>query len=270
MSRVARVGGLDRRHAPSPAAGYVVSVRRDPVPVRWFLLVAALAAIVFTAFPEVDLWAASLFWRPEAGFWTGDSLYAQFWYVGITRFRNLVVIPASVGLLILWAVRRRLPFGIPPRAFLLVLGTLAIGSGLVVNEALKNHWDRARPRDVEPFGGEAEFTPALVPAEECEDNCSFVSGHASFVFVGYALALLARRRRAAIAAVTVLGALAGLGRMMQGGHFLSDIVFAGIVLFGVAWTLHRALFRGAAGSRKPEGAAGAGPPAPSEAAVEAG
>lgn len=222
-------------------------MRRDPVPIGWFLLIVALAAIVFTVFPGIDLWAAARFWRPDAGFWTGDSLYAQFWYEGITRFRNVVVIPGCLILLIVWGVRRELPFGIPARGFLLVLGTLAIGSGLVVNEALKNHWDRARPRDVERFGGEAEFTPALVPADGCEDNCSFVSGHASFVFAGYALAILARRRKAAIAAVTVLGAMAGLGRMMQGGHFLSDIVFAGIVMFGVAWALHRALFRGGAG-----------------------
>lgn len=217
----------------------------------------ATFAVVFSVFPEIDLWAASLFWSPEAGFSMGESGYAQAWYLGITRFRNLVVIPACVALLVAWGIRRKLPFGIPPRAFLLFLGTLAIGSGVLVNEALKNHWDRARPRDVERFGGASEFTPALVPADQCEDNCSFVSGHASFVFVGYALALLARRRKAAIAAVTVLGAMAGIGRMMQGGHFLSDIVFAGIFLFAVAWALHRALFRG--GARAPEPArAGAG------------
>lgn len=222
-------------------------MRRDPVPLRWLLLGALLPAIVFTAWPHLDLEAAAAFWRPEDGFWLGDSLYARAWYHGITRVRNVLVIPACVVLAVWWGVRRRLPLGIPPRAFLLFVGTLAIGSGVVVNEALKNHWDRARPRDVERFGGEAEFTPALVPADQCEDNCSFVSGHASFVFVGYAIALVARRRKTAIAGVTALGLAAGLGRMMQGGHFLSDIVFAGLVMFGVAWALHRALFRGGAG-----------------------
>ncbi|MDX1660353.1 MAG: phosphatase PAP2 family protein [Gemmatimonadota bacterium] len=227
-------------------------VRRDPAPVGWLLLATVLAAVVFSAFPELDLWAASLFWDPEAGFWMGESLYAQAWYHGITRVRNVVVIPACVILLVWWGVRRRLPLGIPARAFLLFLGTLTIGSGLIVNEALKNRWDRARPREIERFGGTAEFTPALVPADQCDDNCSFVSGHASFVFLGYAIALLLRRRKAAIAGVTVLGAMAGLGRMMQGGHFLSDVVFAGIVMFLVAWALHRALFRGGAGPPEPE------------------
>lgn len=222
-------------------------MRRDPVPIVWFLLVTALLALVFSVFPAIDLWVASLFWRPEAGFWMGRGAYAQFWYQAIPIVRNFLVIPIGVILLVLWGIRRRPPLGIPPRALLLFLGTLALGSGLLVNEALKNHWDRARPREVERFGGEARFTPALVPADQCEDNCSFVSGHASFVFVGYAIALVARRRALAIGIVTLLGALAGLGRLMQGGHFVSDVAFAGVFMFGVAWALHRALFRGGAG-----------------------
>lgn len=226
-------------------------MRRDPVPLRWFLLVVAVLAIVFTVWPRIDLWAESALWRPDAGFFLDRSLYARFWYGSVTRLRNWVVIPGCVILLVVWGIRRRLPFGIPPRGFLLFVGTLAIGSGLLVNEALKNHWDRARPRDVRQYGGEAEFTPALVPADQCETNCSFVSGHASFVFVGYALALLARRRKAAITLVTALGLAAGLGRMMQGGHFLSDVVFAGVVVYAVAWALHRALFRSVAGEPAP-------------------
>lgn len=223
-------------------------MRRDPVDIHRFAVAAVLAAAAFVAFPEIDLWAAALFWRPEAGFWLGGSAYAQAWYEAVPIVRNAIVIPVGGVLLIVWAIRRKLPLGIPPRGFVLVIGTLLLGSGLLVNEVLKNRWDRPRPREIERFGGTMEFVPAFDPTGACDDNCSFVSGHAAFVFAGYALAILAHRRRAAILGVTVLGAMAGAGRMMQGGHFLSDIVFAGVFLFLVAWGLHRALFRRSAGA----------------------
>lgn len=222
-------------------------MRHDPIPLRGFLVAAVVSAAIFVAFPELDLWAASLFWRSGVGFWLAESAFARAWYEAVPLARNAVVIPGGIVLLAVWAIRRRLPLGIPPRAFLLVLGTLVLGTGLLVNEVLKNRWDRPRPRDVEQFGGTMEFVPAFDPTGACDDNCSFVSGHAAFVFSGYALAVLARRRRLAILAVTALGAAAGLGRMMQGGHFLSDVVFAGVFTYLVAWALHRALFRNAAG-----------------------
>lgn len=208
------------------------------------LAVTAGAALASLLAPGIDLAAAAVFWRPESGFHLADHPFARFWYHAVPFVRNWIVIPTAAALIVWWAVRRRLPFGIPPRAAVLVAGTLLVGSGFVVNGVLKDHWGRARPRDVERFGGTRAFTPALLPAEQCEDNCSFVSGHSSFVFAGFSLALLARRRALAIAGVVVLGGMAGLGRMMQGAHFLSDVVFSGIVLFLVAWALHRALFRG--------------------------
>ena len=52
---------------------------------------------------------------------------------------------------------------------------------------------------------------------------------------------MARRRALWIGVVTAVGLLAGAGRMMQGGHWASDVAFAGILMFWVAWGLHRRL-----------------------------
>lgn len=153
------------------------------------------------------------------------------------------MLPGLIALLVVWAVRRRPPLGVSARGVLLFLLTLGLGWGLLVNEVSKNHSGRARPRNVAEFGGDRVFTPAFVPADQCERNCSFVSGHTAFVFSGFALALLARRRTAAILAVSAAGALAGVARMMQGAHYLSDVVFSGVFMFAVAWLLHRALYR---------------------------
>ena len=40
---------------------------------------------------------------------------------------------------------------------------------------------------------------------------------------------------------TILGLFAGFGRIVQGGHFLSDVVFTGIFVFAIAWILYRVL-----------------------------
>jgi lipid A 4'-phosphatase len=59
-----------------------------------------------------------------------------------------------------------------------------------------------------------------------------VSGEASSIFIVlFAAALLFKSRsRNLVAAGIVLGSLAGLVRMAQGGHFLSDVVFAGVFM----------------------------------------
>ena len=76
-----------------------------------------------------------------------------------------------------------------------------LGPGLVVNGILKEHWGRARPRDVTQFGGDRRFTPALVIADQCERNCSFSAGHpsAGFALAALAYASISRRRRWAAA-----------------------------------------------------------------------
>ncbi|MGH7125190.1 MAG: phosphatase PAP2 family protein, partial [Stellaceae bacterium] len=83
-----------------------------------------------------------------------------------------------------------------------------------------------------------------MPATACERNCSFVSGHAAagFGLVAFSFLTLDRRRRRVLRAGAVAaGSLIGLARMAQGAHFLSDVVFAGLVVWGIAWVLAWAL-----------------------------
>jgi len=121
-----------------------------------------------------------------------------------------------------------------------LLVVLAIGPGLVVNGILKEHWGRARPRDVTEFGGDRRFTPAFVISDQCERNCSFTAGHPS---AGFALAALGyayasrRKRWQVIAAATGFGLIVGLARVAAGGHFLSDVLFSGVIVIGLTLLL---------------------------------
>src|SRR5207245_414595 len=116
-----------------------------------------------------------------------------------------------------------------------------LGPGLIANTVLKDHWGRARPYQVAEFGGERQFTPAPLPAAQCERNCAFVSGHAAlgFSLVSFAFLLpFGRQRKTAIAAALAFGALVGLGRIAAGRHFLSDVVYAGLIVFATSWLLY--------------------------------
>lgn len=117
---------------------------------------------------------------------------------------------------------------------------VAIGPGLIVNGILKDHWGRPRPRQIAEFGGRLEYVPPLLPART--HGKSFPCGHCSVGYL-YAAGWWVWRRghplRAAgsLAAGTALGTLLGFGRMAAGGHFLSDVVWSGLIAFGVAHAL---------------------------------
>lgn len=211
---------------------------------RWAVGAAAvvLLAVASVVFSGVDLWFSGLFWHPGQGFFDRDSWWAMALYRSVPVIAY-VVVGLALLMLIANAVRRR-PLLLPSRAILYVLVVVAVGPGLVVNVLFKDHWGRARPRDVVEFGGTATFTPAFVVSDQCPRNCSFVAGHPSMALALVALALLISRRRrvlrrSAVAAVLVFGLLVGLGRIVQGGHFLSDVVFSAIFTLTIAWGLYR-------------------------------
>ena len=103
-----------------------------------------------------------------------------------------------------------------------------LGPGLVIEVWFKNTVGRPRPVQVVEFGGDQPFHGVFQPGSNPEKHRSFVSSHAAAGFWLLSLGLTAgpvwRRRWLVIGLVT--GSLIGLGRMMQGGHFLSDIIFS--------------------------------------------
>ncbi len=227
--------GIDTEHAASP--------RRRTL-LLWTLAIGAVSAGLFLAMPWLDIEAA----RP---FHVGERLFAlgrQSGAGGLLRKGFQLVFLAGAlaslaGLALAWTRRRHL-FGLGPRKWLFLALCLAVGPGLVANVLLKDHWGRARPSQVQLFGGERAFTPPLLPARECPRNCSFVSGEASSIFaLFFALALMLETRRRQLLALGLLaGGAAGLMRMAQGGHFLSDVLFAGVFMMLTTLALHWLVF----------------------------
>ena len=209
----------------------------------WWLPAFLVASALFTLFPGLDIVAATPFWGGSVDDWP------LRWSLSVAQVRQTIgelvwlpLIAVGVGALARW-VGAGLPAAFNARAFIFLAATYALGPGLLANLLLKGNWGRARPRAIEEFGGSDLFTPAWLPSDA--GGASFVSGEVSLAAATCAVALLAHGWvRAALFALGVsLAAVVGVVRIAQGGHFPSDVVFAMLLTWLVAWLVHSALFR---------------------------
>jgi membrane-associated PAP2 superfamily phosphatase len=204
-------------------------------------LLTALATVVFEIWPLLDLAFSQLFFK-QGAFEGSQWVWARLLYHGMPIVGGLLSAAA------LWVVLARLLkrlLGRPPKATWLwrraVFGLLVVvlGVGLLVHNGFKDNWGRARPMDVQAFGGSKIYQAPLRPGEQCERNCSFVSGHAAGGFALMAIGMLgSRRTRWRWWSVgMVAGGMVGMARIVEGRHFLGDIVFAGLLIWAVCLLL---------------------------------
>lgn len=214
------------------------------------LILLSALGVLLVAVPQIDLAIASLFYDPPTGFWLKDQWLVRFVYDLVPWISRAVLSGLLVFLALAWTARRRHPFFSAHRkAALYLLLVALIGPLFLVNSVFKDHWGRARPSQIVEFGGTKTFTRAALPTDQCAKNCSFVSGHASTGFFFLAPAFLFAHRRRWLAVGTAAGLAVGLVRIIQGGHFFSDVIFSGIVVYLTAYLLHALMYRHPAESR---------------------
>ncbi len=208
----------------------------------WWIVGASIAlALIPTIWTEWDLRAAALFLGPEA-----HREVVHWWWVELINlyvpalFRTVVFIALGA-----WAWASARQAGKRWRlllAFVVLAG--ALGPGLLVNSGFKENWQRARPYQVTVFGGSQQFSRATVMSDQCNNNCSFVSGH---VACGIFLAsmLLVDRRRRVVWGVTgvVAGLTIGFARIADGAHWLSDVLWASPITLLCSWLVWKLLLR---------------------------
>ncbi|HLO77367.1 MAG TPA: phosphatase PAP2 family protein [Magnetospirillum sp.] len=208
---------------------------------RWWWALALYVPLV--AFPQIDITVSSWFYDPGyGGFPARIAAFPEWVRRGMPAW--LFAVPALITAA--WAVGevlRRPVLGVTRRVVLYVLLSLAVGPGLVVNVGLKDNWGRPRPSTIQEFGGPNTYVRPLVPSRQCDENCSFPSGHGALGFWTVTLALLAppRWRRPALSVAFGFGAMVGLVRIAQGGHFLSDVVASALITIGISVLFYRKL-----------------------------
>jgi membrane-associated PAP2 superfamily phosphatase len=212
------------------------------------LSLAAVVGLAFGFYPELDLPVSRYFY----GFAdNAHNMFAWRLYPPLMLARDIglwvstvLVAPAVVALLIKLILPRR-KLLLSGRAILFLIATLALGPGLLVNGVLKEHWGRSRPIDVAQFGGPKHFVAWWDPRGDCPSNCGFVSGDVAGAFWTIAPAALAPPawRALSLGAALALGTGMAVIRVMAGGHFVTDVVFAGIFTFLLIWIAYGLIYR---------------------------
>jgi membrane-associated PAP2 superfamily phosphatase len=212
------------------------------------LSIAVVASLVFGLYPELDLRAARYFhaFVDDSRNYFAFRIYPPMMIardVGLW-IGTLLIAPAVIALIVKLCLPHR-KLLVSGRAIVFLMATLALGPGLLVNVVLKDHWNRPRPIDVTHFGGKENFVPWWDPRGNCERNCSFVSGDVSGAFWTVAPAALAppQWRALAYGGALVLGTAMGAFRVMAGGHFISDAIFAGVFTFLIVWLVYGWIYR---------------------------
>lgn len=191
-----------------------------------FLTLFIVLGILFYNFPYVDICITNLFYS-EGDFYMSDNLFGLIIYKGAYYLTIAVIILLAV-MLFLNIFKKINLFGIPRKAVIFFIVILIMAPGIVANNILKDHVGRPRPAHIVEYGGTAVFQPPFTISNQCNRNCSFVSGHASFAFTFMAIGLLFRKRLRYIicSAGFLFGVTVGFVRIYQGRHFFTDVLFA--------------------------------------------
>jgi lipid A 4'-phosphatase len=197
--------------------------------------------MVPTAWTDVDLAMARFFTGPAATLSSASWLWVELINLYIPMaFRSLILVALGAWLVASLSLGKK--HWRMQLAFLVLAG--ALGPGLLVNAGFKDNWQRARPYQVEEFGGPQKFTRAGVMTDQCNNNCSFVSGHAACGFFFASLMLVRRKGQSGWAAAGVIaGLLIGFARMSDSAHWLSDILWACPITLLCSWGVWKILLR---------------------------
>lgn len=203
------------------------------VEVRIWLALSLLCITVYLLWPTLDLQVAQWFYIHNVGFVADQWSWVSTWHMSVPWVGRAML----VGGLLVWFVGRRFSSPALRRKAIALSLCLIVGLWLILHVGFKDNWGRARPSQVSALSGTETYTSPLIPSNGCERNCSFMSGHAGTGFVLMAIGALAttRTRRRWLAIGWAAGLTLGLIRMAQGGHFLGDVLFGGLLLWGCSW-----------------------------------
>jgi lipid A 4'-phosphatase len=223
----------------------LISYRRYWLPELIVLATLALLALLLFAFSQLDITTTQLFFHPEsADVWpiANESLSSLFyrttpWITG--SFAIVGVVMMVIGMVRENSKRLRL-YGV------FILLCVILGPGLIINAVFKEHWGRPRPRQIIEFNGKFDYVRPFVPSRA--GGKSFPCGDSSVGFLISAGWWLWRRKYpkralASLVAGLTFGTLLGIGRMAAGAHFLSDVVWSALIVYGVAHALYYYVLR---------------------------
>ena len=214
---------------------------------QWKWILPLLFLALFAPFtPKLDMWASSCFHLEGNEFY--NSALTQFFYVWGELFGLLVGCAALAILLVTFFAKKWARWR---RGALAMVLSLVLGAGLIVNVGIKGVWGRPRPKQIVEFGGKQEYRAFWQPkfgSVNGDHQKSFPSGHAAVGFYYLSLILVGRRYKSrlltnsGVGLTTFWGSGLMVTRVVQGAHFVSDVVTSSVIMWSVALMLDHLLF----------------------------
>ena len=194
---------------------------------------------LFSTFPRLDIEIAKLFFE------NGEFLSEKYLFLKTLRtlLKNLMILISIISLIyiIFFFVNKRQKIlkkknrGL--RFMLVVLGFVIgpiIGCGLIANLYFKDTWGRARPVNIEEFGGIKIYTPPFIKSDQCKKNCSWIGGEAAAAF-SFMVGIIILKNPLKIMYLNIFfGIIVSLLIMSMGGHFFSDNLYSALFMIYLA------------------------------------
>lgn len=193
-----------------------------------------------------DLGWTGHFYVPGGPYGGWPHGHEQPWWF-LYEYGEIPALGLAVGALILWCLTRagRIRQACAKPCLVIIL-TVVLGPGVIVNGILKTYWGRPRPVDVSTFGGTMEYRKVGEPRFGKEGK-SFPCGHCSMAFA-IASASAFYPLHPVLSVVALVGGISygvvmGVARMAQGGHFPTDVMWSGILVLIIVCALYFLVFR---------------------------
>ena len=191
--------------------------------------------LFFILFPKFDIFFSKLFFFEE------KFISDKYIFIRSLRsfLKDLMIVTSIVSLLLIIVnifFKMKKKTFLKPRTKLILIGFLVgpvIGCGLIANFYFKDNWGRARPINIQEFGGEKIYTQPFIISDQCERNCSWISGEASAAF-SFITGTIILKSPIFFLLNIIFGIIVSFCRIAMGGHFLSDNIFAMIFMIYLA------------------------------------
>jgi lipid A 4'-phosphatase len=196
--------------------------------------------------------AVQRFFFTQTGLWSGKAIPICGFIYKYGTFPAMALSIAGLVFFVFSFVIKNI--GSWRRIGLYLVLVMLLGPGLIVNLILKDHWGRPRPRSVIDFNGKYSFEEVLT-IDPSSPGKSFPSGHASMGFYFWTLYFLTRNRRKLLSILFFVisleyGLFVGMVRMMQGGHFFSDVLWSGGIVYLCCAMCYYLIFAHAASNKE--------------------
>ncbi|MDX2050312.1 MAG: phosphatase PAP2 family protein [Rickettsiaceae bacterium] len=187
-----------------------------------------ILSFILFFFPDMDRFISGLFYSQNSGFVLNKNFIVVVLHDTIPTIKiiyGFILLGIAIFKILIDDVTKSL-------LFFTVLISLIVGPGIIVNNFLKDNFGRARPREITEFGGIKEFSRPYVISDQCIKNCSFSSGHAAggFSFASIAYIVSQKYSLCFFWLGLSFGFCVGIARIVQGAHFLSDVLASGGVV----------------------------------------